>query len=92
LNVHGDILTQRHKETKAQRFVFQKVGVFAVVLSLQIVAFCEDFGARLSQPQHFRLPTDAGQQLDAFVCIFARCGWDSRAPVWLRLGRFKSLR
>jgi hypothetical protein len=36
--------------------------------------------ARLSQPQHFRSPTDTGRQLDAFFRIPARCGWDSRAP------------
>ena len=57
------------------------------VLSANIVASCEDFpGMRLSQPQHVRQPPKPWNFARSFgnPCC---CGWDTRAPFWLRLRR-----
>src|ERR1017187_8424166 len=68
-------------------------SAFSAVLSPNFVAFCEDFpGARLSQPPPPRLPTVGARLFAASFCFCNRCGWDSRAPVWLRLRRAVSLR
>jgi hypothetical protein len=57
------------------------------VPSPNLVASGEDFGARLSQPQRIRKDKNDSSCISACVGHRRNCGWDSRAPVWLRLGR-----